>query len=66
MSKDQPAKIQRDSMQAVIEVYKKDVERSLIRHNLKLSIEERLINLQKFNQFAEELRNAGRKLRKTL
>ena len=65
MSKDQPAKIQRDSMQAVIEVYKKDVDRSLIRHNLKLSIEERLINLQKFNQFAEELRNAGRKLRKT-
>ena len=65
MSKNQPAKTQRDSMQTVIEVYKKDVDRSLIRHNLNLSVEERLLNLQNFNQFTEELRNAGKKLRKT-
>lgn len=29
----------------VIEAYKKDVDRSLIRENLKLTVEERLINL---------------------
>ena len=66
MGKNQLAKDQGDSMQAVIELYKKDVDRTLIRHNLKLGLEERLLNLQDFNQFAEEFRKAGRKLRKTL
>ena len=58
------AKNQGDSMQAVIELYKKDVDRTLIRQNLKLSAEERLLNLQNFNIFAEEFRNAGKKSRK--
>ncbi len=44
----------------VIEAYKKDVDRSLIRANLKLSHEERLIELMKLQQFAEELHRAGR------
>ena len=66
MSKNQLTKDQGDSVQAIIELYKKDVDRSLIRHNLKLTVEERLLNLQNFNQFAEEFRNAGKKLRKTL
>ena len=66
MNKNQLVKDQGDSMQAVIELYKKDVDRTLIRHNLKLTVEERLLNLHNFNQFAEELRNAGKKLRKTL
>jgi hypothetical protein len=66
MRKSQLEKNQGDSIQAVIELYKKDVDRALIRHNLKLTVEERLLNLQNFNQFAEEFRNAGKKLRKTL
>ena len=65
MSKHQLVKNQGDSMQAVIELYKKDVDRTLIRQNLKLTVEERLLNLQNFIQFTEEFRNAGKKLRKT-
>ena len=57
---------QGDSMRAVIELYKKDVDRTLIRHNLNLTVEERLLNLQYFNQFTEEFRNAGKKLRTAL
>ena len=53
-------------MRAVIDLYKEHVDRTLIRHNLKLTVEERLLNLQNFNQFAEEMRNAGKKLRNTL
>lgn len=55
-----------DSMQAVIELYKKDVDRTLIRQNLKLTVEQRLINLQNFNQFTLEFRYAGKKLRMNL
>ena len=57
---------QGDSLQAIIDLYKKDVDRTMIRQNLKLTVEERLLNLQNFNQFAEELRKAGKKLRSTL
>ena len=42
----------------VIEVYKKDVDRTLIRENLKLTVEERLKNLEALQEFAEELRRA--------
>ena len=66
MSKDKLVKDQGDSMQAVIELYKKDVDRTLIHQNFKLTVEERLLNLQNFNQFTEEFRHAGKKLRKTL
>ena len=45
MSKNKLATDQGDSMQAVIELYKKDVDRALIRHNLKLTVEERPLNL---------------------
>lgn len=44
----------------VIEVYKKDVDRTLIRENLRLSVEERFETLMQLQQFAEELRRAGR------
>ena len=52
-----------DSMQAVIEVYKKDVDRTLIRQNLKLTVEERVIQLMNFVKFIEGLREAGKRLR---
>ena len=45
------------------EAFKKDVDRTLIRENLKLTVEERLLNLQDSVQFIEELRVAGRMAR---
>ena len=39
----------------VIEAYKKDIDRTLIRENLRLSIEDRFKNLMKLQEFAEEL-----------
>lgn len=47
----------------VIEVYKKDVDRTLLRENLKRSVEERFRNLMELQRFAEELRRAGRAVR---
>ncbi len=44
----------------VIEFYKKDVDRTLIRENLKRSVDERLQRLVELQRFAEELRRAGR------
>ena len=46
-----------------IEAYKKDVDRTLIRENLKLTPEERILQLQDFVAFAVELREQGRKIR---
>jgi hypothetical protein len=47
----------------VIEAYKKDVDRTLIRENLKLTHEERILKLQDFVAFAIELQEAGRRAR---
>jgi len=47
----------------VIEAYKKDVDRSLIRENLRLTVEQRFEKLMRLQQFAEEMRRAGRKSR---
>jgi hypothetical protein len=44
----------------VIEAYKKDVDRTLIRENLTLSPDERMRRLVGFLRFALELRRAGR------
>lgn len=46
----------------VIEAYKKDVDRALIRENLCLSVEERFIKLMQLQKFADELRKAGREI----
>ena len=48
----------------VIEAYKKDVDRTLIRENLKLTVEQRFLQLMDMQKFAEGLRAAGRRLRK--
>ena len=42
----------------VIEAYKKDVDRTLIRHMLTLSVEERLISLERTVKDLAELRRA--------
>lgn len=44
----------------VIEAYKRDVDRTLIRENLRLTVEERFDALMRLQRFAEELRRAGR------
>lgn len=48
----------------VIEAYKKDVDRTLLRENLKLSPTERLIQAQKHLEFAIELQRAMKRARK--
>lgn len=47
----------------VVEAYKKDVDRTLIRENLRLTVEERFEKLMKLQQFAEELRRAASELK---
>jgi hypothetical protein len=47
----------------VIEAYKKDVDRTLLRENLRRTPEERLDNLMELQRFAEELTRAGREAR---
>jgi len=47
----------------VIEEYKKHVDRTLLRENLKLTVEQRLRNLIELQKLSEELRRAGRKAR---
>jgi hypothetical protein len=44
----------------VVEAYKKDIERTLIRENLKLTVEERFRNAMALARFADEMRRAGR------
>jgi hypothetical protein len=51
-------------MDAVIAVYKRDIDRTLIRENLKRTIEERLLALMAHNQLIEELQRAQRAKRK--
>ena len=48
----------------VIEAYKKDVDRTLIREMLKLTPEERILKLQDFVALAVEVQEAGRRLRR--
>jgi hypothetical protein len=44
----------------VIEAYKKDVDRSLIREQLRRSVDERVQNMIAAARFALALKNAGR------
>ena len=44
----------------VVEAYKRDIDRSLLRENLKRKPEERFLQLKELARLAEELRRAGR------
>jgi hypothetical protein len=44
----------------MVEAYKKDVDRTLLRQNLRRTVEERLRNLFELQRFALELRRAGK------
>lgn len=45
----------------VIDAYKKDIDRTLLRENLKRSVEERLRDLVRLQRFAHEWRRAAQK-----
>jgi hypothetical protein len=47
----------------VVEAYKKDVDRTLLRENLRRTPEERSQNFLAMYRFAEEVRRAGAKAR---
>ena len=48
----------------VVEAYKKDIDRTLIRENLKLTPSQRVEKLIQLQRFAEGLRLAGEELRR--
>jgi hypothetical protein len=48
----------------VIEAYKAGIDITLIRENLRRTPEERLRALEQLQEFAEELRKAGREIRR--
>jgi len=47
----------------IVELYKKDVDRTLLRENLKLSVEARFRRAMALAKFADELRKAGQEAR---
>ena len=47
----------------VVEAYKKDVDQTLIRENLKLTVEERIRKAMALARFADEVRRAGKAAR---
>jgi hypothetical protein len=56
----EPAEHEKDP---VVEAYKKDLDRTLLRENLKLSVEERFRKAMELARFAEEMRRAGQRVR---
>jgi hypothetical protein len=52
-----------DYCDPVIEAYKKDVDRTLLRENLKLTVEQRLRKAQSFHESLDGWREAGRRAR---
>ena len=56
-----PARVDDISLEPnpVIELYKKDVDRSLLRENLKLTHEQRILKLQDFVRFLAAMQDAG-------
>lgn len=55
---------ERFELDPVIEAYKRDIDRTLIRENLSLTVTERFEKLMALQRFAEELRRAGREARR--
>lgn len=43
----------------VIEAYKRDIDRTMLRENLKLTVEQRFLKLRELQRLATELRKAG-------
>ncbi len=49
----------------IVEAFKRDIDRSLLRRNLEKTPDERVGSLQELARFAEEARRAGRAARRT-
>lgn len=49
----------------VVEAYKRDVDRTLLREALKMTPAQRLVSLQQLCEAAEQLRLAGKKARES-
>jgi len=56
--------VPRSDPDPLVEAYKRDIDRTLIRENLKLTVEERFRKAMALARFADELRSAGKALRK--
>ncbi len=54
----------RTAVDPVVDAYKDGIDRTLLRENLKLSVEDRLRQLMELQRFSEELRRAGREVRR--
>jgi hypothetical protein len=54
----------RSSIDPVIEQYKRSIDRTLLRENLRKTPDERVRQLQALQRFAKELHRAGNNLRK--
>jgi hypothetical protein len=52
-----------DYIDPVVEVYMKDVDRTLLRENLKLTVDERFRKFERFMEYVYELREAGQRAR---
>ena len=52
---------QQSPQNGVVEAYKSHIDRTLIRENLRLSVQQRFENLMRLQEFAEELRRARTK-----
>ena len=53
----------RSSIDDILDLYKKEIDFSLIEENLKLTPDQRLQKLHRMNSFAAEARKAGEALR---
>ncbi len=53
-----------DSLDEIIEVYKKDIDRTLLRETLRLSVAERFEKFERFMEYVFELRAAGQRARR--
>ena len=54
-----PPKSNHYAMDAVIELYKRDVDRTLLAENLRCTVEQRFLKLMELQKFAAELQKAG-------
>jgi hypothetical protein len=52
-----------NSLDLVIEIYKKNVDRTLLRENLKPSVDERFRKFESLARLADEIRKAGERNR---
>jgi hypothetical protein len=58
------SKISSSEPDPVIEAYKKDVDRTLLRENLWLTVQQRFENLMQLQRFARELQNARQSMKR--